>query len=59
MQSLKFIKNNSEFGSHIAIIYLGVDDIPLPDTQILQLDQIFLLEEPVPVATRDTKTSKV
>ena len=35
-----------------------MDDIPLPDTQILQMDQIFLLEKPVPVATRDIKTSK-
>ena len=35
-----------------------MDDIPLPDTQILQMDQIFLLEKPVPVATRDIKTAQ-
>ena len=39
-------------------IFVVVDDIPLPNTLILQLDQIFLLEEPVPLATRDIKISK-
>lgn len=42
----------------VCTLFVGVDDVPLPDTEILQLDQIFLLEEPVPVASRDNNISK-
>ena len=42
----------------ICTLSIGLDGTPLPETKITQLDQLFKLEEPVPVKDRDAITVK-